>query len=430
MDDVLARPRAAIQGLLDAALGFQERIRDATPSHELPKARLQTLDDICGEIPTRVAALSQSVTLIEQTSLDIVDMETRMQNETRKLAELLEALGKSVHEQFFMQRHFEDQLVGLDEAAQALAAGLFPSAVQGLNMVNSKLWEFTNLQMIIYRNTFESIKDTFSPKTRTTVESEFQRLRQPFDALNQFLNDLALRALRGADIEKGFSQINQDLAQAKVNAATNAEVKAFSPFRSVLKAAGDIANALQDRLKAIRAPVFPAQAELEELEPSVDDTLYDSLTGLQAFALLNIGSRMRGIKLGRASMLSPRFALRVFDAFPDRIYCTANASLLDAVGSSSEFAKAPASLHKFRAGSFKQRTFAEGNLQVSHSDVVDGRIKVDVDIDLYRDPLRHMFGEVLQNHLTGQKTDAFKVRRILDEQGVTPIGGFHIASPA
>ena len=37
-----------------------------------------------------------------------------------------------------------------------------------------------------------------------------------------------------------------------------------------------------------------------------------------------------------------------------------------------------------------------------------------------------LIAEVLINHLTGRKTDQIKVRRILDEQGVAPIGGFDI----
>ena len=36
----------------------------------------------------------------------------------------------------------------------------------------------------------------------------------------------------------------------------------------------------------------------------------------------------------------------------------------------------------------------------------------------------HLFDEVLVNHLTGDTTDQFKVRRILDEQAIATIGGF------
>jgi hypothetical protein len=38
----------------------------------------------------------------------------------------------------------------------------------------------------------------------------------------------------------------------------------------------------------------------------------------------------------------------------------------------------------------------------------------------------HLFGEVLVNHLTGNPTDQYGVRKILDDQAVVPIGGFQL----
>jgi len=49
---------------------------------------------------------------------------------------------------------------------------------------------------------------------------------------------------------------------------------------------------------------------------------------------------------------------------------------------------------------------------------------VDADLDLYRAAIPHLFGEVLVNHLTDSRTNQFAVRDILDEQGITPVGGF------
>jgi hypothetical protein len=165
----------------------------------------------------------------------------------------------------------------------------------------------------------------------------------------------------------------------------------------------------------------------DQLRDCISEELYDDLTGLQRFALLNIGSRLRSIMMNGGSMLSPEFGVKIFNVFPDRIYFNANAGLLAAIKASRDtFDSADASLHKFRAGSFKQRTFGKGNLQVSHTAVRNGKIDVDADIDLYRNPALHLFGEVLTNHLTGKKTDAYRVRSILDEQRVRPLGGFQI----
>ncbi len=68
----------------------------------------------------------------------------------------------------------------------------------------------------------------------------------------------------------------------------------------------------------------------------------------------------------------------------------------------------------------------KGNLQFSYTRVIKGQMKVDADIDLFRNPLAHLFGEVLVNHLTGGDTNQFQVRKILDEQKIAPIGGFSV----
>jgi hypothetical protein len=98
--------------------------------------------------------------------------------------------------------------------------------------------------------------------------------------------------------------------------------------------------------------------------------------------------------------------------------------MIDAVAADSHFAKAPASLHRFKEGSFKQQRFSKGNLQLCFASRAGGRVVVDADLDLYRRAIPHLFGEVLVNHLTDSRTDQFAVRNILDEQGIAPIGGF------
>jgi hypothetical protein len=76
----------------------------------------------------------------------------------------------------------------------------------------------------------------------------------------------------------------------------------------------------------------------------------------------------------------------------------------------------------------------KGNLQLSYASGSPERpddrtkVRVDADIDLYRSPVRHLFGEVLVNHLTGSKTDQFKVWDTLVTAEVVPLGGFAVVS--
>jgi hypothetical protein len=80
----------------------------------------------------------------------------------------------------------------------------------------------------------------------------------------------------------------------------------------------------------------------------------------------------------------------------------------------------------------RQRPGSTGNLQVSYASGSPEqpndrtKIRVDADIYLYRSPVRHLFGEVLVNHLTGSRTDQFKVWDILASRNVAPIGGFEV----
>lgn len=45
---------------------------------------------------------------------------------------------------------------------------------------------------------------------------------------------------------------------------------------------------------------------------------------------------------------------------------------------------------------------------------------MDADIDIYTDVFRHLFGEVFKNHLTGMKTDPFRVYHVLIDGGIRP----------
>jgi hypothetical protein len=176
----------------------------------------------------------------------------------------------------------------------------------------------------------------------------------------------------------------------------------------------------------VEVPLFPGHQKLEELEPLIEKSDYDKLAGPQTFALLNISSQMRSVAKDNLNLLDPRFRVQVWRVFTDRIYFDADESLIEHVAGLDHFEKAPAGLHRFGDGSYKQSKYRKGNLQLSYQRFGGGRVHVDADIDLYRSKVAHLFGEVLVNHLTGSKTDQLKVKSILDKNDVAFIGGFEV----
>jgi hypothetical protein len=206
-------------------------------------------------------------------------------------------------------------------------------------------------------------------------------------------------------------------------AAAPKPLKAFAP---VIKSSRNIADDVAKLLKELSIPVFPAHAALEACSQYISAGLYDSLSGVQTFAFLNILARLQETTASGRPLLADR-RVSVFEVFADRVYMEADSSLIaDIEADTDAFDQAPASLHRFKQGSFKQKTQSKGNLQVSFAARPNNRVVIDADIDLYPTPVRHLFGEVLVNHLTGSTTDQYKVRRILDEQKVAAIGGFRL----
>ena len=120
----------------------------ATPPHppRLPRAALDELLGIGKKARAASEAIAHSLTLIDRTALDIVDMQVRLQGETARLASALRELGDAVGRQHFVREEFDDALVAVHEAAQMLAAAIFPGAVEGLREVNTKLWDFEKIE--------------------------------------------------------------------------------------------------------------------------------------------------------------------------------------------------------------------------------------------------------------------------------------------
>jgi len=202
--------------------------------------------------------------------------------------------------------------------------------------------------------------------------------------------------------------------------------KTFSDFGPVIKASRKVAEEVARLLRKLTIPVYPTHERLGVCRDCITSEVYEKLSGVQVFALLNILSRMVATRANSRSLFHDR-GVKITDVFPDRIYFEANRSLIaDLAADRATFEPAPASLHRFKEGSFKQKAFKKGNLQLSFATSSPDRVNVDADIDLYRSAVPHLFGEVLVNHLTGNTTSQYAVKRILDQQVVAAIGGFQL----
>lgn len=96
----------------------------------------------------------------------------------------------------------------------------------------------------------------------------------------------------------------------------------------------------------------------------------------------------------------------------DRVFAWARDSIVDVLQQSSrQFTKASKLLHKGATNSFKQISFLESNVQISvHGESKGGingdrLVKVEIDIDYFRDSVAHLLLEVAPNHATGGHTN-------------------------
>jgi|SoiMethySBSTD1v2_1073268.scaffolds.fasta_scaffold17833_2 hypothetical protein len=384
--------------------------------------------------------LRRSFDLIQQTSLDIVDMQVRVQGETAMLAGSLNALGgmlqrvKEREQQGGQQRlspQVEQAAVELEEKASLVAAAIFPGAIGGIRKVNVKLWDFDKLLWKRYTDLLTELVQNrkLTADQQATIERIADGIRDGFDRVNQLLNTLAEGAFIDSPMVVGEVNAARRVLATHLQEARERMTSAVEMFNSIVDEAADIADDVDEMLGDLRIPIFPPHDRLP-LASSIDRALYENLTGVQRFAFMNIAARMLATRVGGQPLWAPEYEIRVTHVFPARIYFRAKPTLIDRVGGdSAQFTKAPASLHRFRDGSFKQASFAKGNLQLSFAKRDDGDMNVDADIDLFKSTIKHLFGEVLVNHLTGKTTDQFEVRDILDEQGVETVAGFSILTP-
>jgi hypothetical protein len=411
---------------------FTEAVNTTVPDPpRLPAKTLKELLDRAQSARAAADAIARSVVLIDVTALDVVDMQVRLQGETARLASALRGIGTIVSGQHFVRVAFERALVPLDEAAQFLAASVFPGAVQGRRELNVKLWDFEKIQWKRYTDLLTDVvhRGRIPADQQLRIQAIADEVARAFAEVNMLLNDLAeTRADDAASVRRRLKLAPERLRSALQTASdrlASSHSDTLRVFGPVIRASGKIAEEVATRLQRLTIPIFPSHDGLGACAAVIAPALYDGLSGVQAFALLNILARLQATEASGRSLLEARH-ITVFQVFPDRIYFEADRSLIADMERDRAFEKAPASLHRFKEGSFKQTTFRKGNLQVSFATRQGDRVVVDADMDLYRGAVPHLFGEVLVNHLTGNTTDQFKVRSILDEQSIESIGGFHL----
>jgi hypothetical protein len=445
MHDYLRRARSALVQFESAVVAFDRERVTLTPSPALPRKQIDKLADIAVRLRTAARRLEHSLTQVSgETALDVVDLQVRMEQEGAALASALKALGEVVANGEATGSITPGTLFGLEESAERVAAAIFPNAIEGVREINRTLWDFRPIWNEYGRILAREVAKTGS--TRLTadqiarVEQTAAKVSERFDAVNDLLNQLVIGAAdSSASVQTLVRNARTALSEAVRDAKSKA-AEAYKPFHSVLKRAEALARKVDEQFAELRIPVFPAADRLDDLSVAVDSVRYAELAGVERFALLNITARLRSITLAAGParhLLAPQFGIRIFDVFPDRVYLTANATFIaavEALAQAGTFEVAPASLHRFKDGSFKQRQSRKGNLQLSYafgSAEAPGdrtKVRVDADIDLYRSPVRHLFGEVLVNHLTGSKTDQFKVWDTLASNDVAPIGRFDVVT--
>ncbi|HXM43011.1 MAG TPA: hypothetical protein VN924_17285 [Bryobacteraceae bacterium] len=133
--------------------------------------------------------------------------------------------------------------------------------------------------------------------------------------------------------------------------------------------------------------------------------------------LLNITTAMQQIFLPQGSPLDYFKQFDLPALAPDRIFGYADPQLENQVqlaAQQGKFVTEPAidlALHGDATSSFKQIQFGEANVQLTfhgnNKRTIDGIdcVYVEPDIDYYKDPVAHFFGEVIPNALTGNVSD-------------------------
>ena len=434
MAEYLIDARKALAEFDAASVAFMSALQGNPDWLKLQPQKLEKIKRIVSDLPNRTKVIENSLSTTEKTAVDITDLQHRLETESESLASALGKLGDALEGEPLPVAN--NPVLTLEEHAKRVATALFPNAVEGIQDINRTLWEFRIITADFDRVfAEEEAKKRLTADQLATVRATADTIKARFDDANELLNQVTVSRQGDAKEVNDVVRKAREAMAGALKAARDRDGDAFKSFRGLLGRAEDLAHKIDGKVSDIRIPIFPTIEGLTEFN-LIDASNYDRLAGVQRMALLNIAARLRSITFDTGSddhLLSPRFGLRVFEVFPDRFYFTVEKDFLEKIEGMAKkgmFEKAPASLHKFKDGSYKQKAFSKGNLQVSYQEIKDGehkgRFNVDADIDLYRSPLRHLFGEVLVNHLTGNTTDQFRVFKILAENKLTMLAGFDI----
>jgi hypothetical protein len=146
--------------------------------------------------------------------------------------------------------------------------------------------------------------------------------------------------------------------------------------------------------------------------------LMEAPGGLEPACLLNLIEGMSKINLASGTVLDYIKQLKWDELAQDRIFGFCDPALVDQVRAAQVrglFAPAPYAMHPGATSSVKQVEFGEANIQLTFHEndrtEIDGKtcVKIEVDIDYFRDPLSHLVLEVARNKATGNLTDPREV---------------------
>ncbi len=187
--------------------------------------------------------------------MDIADLQVRLEDQSRRLARHLKALGEAVASATGAARATADALGpalrDLEEHAQRVAAAVFPSAIEGVREINKTLWEMR----LIWKD-YGDVLDRgvkgklpgLSSKQLDAVDTTAQEVLSRFDAVNALMNNLVTAPLVGdgaqaaALVESARAELTAAVKRARSKAAD-----AYKPFHAVLSRA--------EKLAARRSPI-------------------------------------------------------------------------------------------------------------------------------------------------------------------------------
>ena len=163
--------------------GFGALVRTRPSSATVLGKDLTRLTEWANRAGAAASRLRFSSSVAVDTAVDIVDFQVRLQGEAAALASALGGIASVLEKQPAIRDAFEDAVVSLDEAAQGVAAALFPGAVEGLGDVNVALWDFDRVLWREYTTRFrDAVRDgdlTFDQQSR--IQAIANEVHQAFD---------------------------------------------------------------------------------------------------------------------------------------------------------------------------------------------------------------------------------------------------------